>query len=60
LTAHIDAKKRALKVKPTRNLMPPVYSIAEHIDLLEQLTFTGAYRKSALISIAALLGIKSP
>jgi len=32
-------------IKATRNLMPSRYSVSEHIDLMDQLTFYGAVRK---------------
>ncbi|HRY52472.1 MAG TPA: ribonuclease H-like domain-containing protein [Candidatus Portnoybacteria bacterium] len=38
----------ALKVRPTRNIMPYRYSDKEHIDLLDQLTFYDAFRKFSL------------
>jgi DNA polymerase elongation subunit (family B) len=47
-------------VKPTRNLMPYRYAANEHCDLLEQLTFYGAFRKFNLDFYCKGLGIKSP
>lgn len=46
-------------VKPTRNLMPHRY-YDTHIDLLDQLTFYGAYKKFNLDFYAKSFGIKSP
>lgn len=49
-----------LQVKPTKNLMPYRYSADHHIDLLDQLTFFGAYRKFNLDFYCKSFGIKSP
>jgi hypothetical protein len=49
-----------LSVKPSRNLLPYRYSAAEHCDLLEQLTFYGAFRKFNLDFYCKSFGIKSP
>jgi 3'-5' exonuclease len=49
-----------LGVKPTRNLMPYRYGFAEHVDLLDQLTFYGAFRKFSLDFYTRGFGIKSP
>jgi predicted PolB exonuclease-like 3'-5' exonuclease len=49
-----------LGVKPTKNLMPYRYSAEAHIDLLEQLTFYGAYRKFNLHMYCHAFGIPSP
>ena len=38
----------ALKVRPSRNLIPYRYSDQEHIDLLDQLTFYDAFRRFSL------------
>lgn len=48
-----------LGVKPSRNLMPARFD-AEHIDLLEQLTFHGAIRRFNLDFYCKAFGIKSP
>lgn len=48
-----------LGVKPTRNLMPNRYYMT-HIDLMDQLTFYGAFRKFNLDFYAKSFGIKSP
>lgn len=49
-----------LGVKPTRNLLPYRYSATEHCDLLDQLTFYGAFRKFSLDFYCKSFGIKSP
>jgi len=49
-----------LGVKPTRNLLPYRYSANEHCDLMEQLTFYGAFRKFNLDFYCKGFGIKSP
>ncbi|MFZ2189286.1 MAG: ribonuclease H-like domain-containing protein [Candidatus Magasanikiibacteriota bacterium] len=49
-----------LKVKPSKNLMPYRYSVDQHIDLLEQLTFYSAVRKFNLDFYCKSFGIKSP
>ncbi len=49
-----------LQVKPTRNLMPYRYDASIHCDLLEQLTFYGAFRKFNLDFYCKSFGIESP
>jgi hypothetical protein len=49
-----------LGVKPSRNLMPYRYGANEHCDLLDQLTFYGAFRKFNLDFYCKGFGIKSP
>ena len=49
-----------LGVKPSRNLMPYRYAANEHCDLLDQLTFYGAFRKFNLDFYCKGFGIKSP
>lgn len=44
----IMLRSGALKIRPTRNLMPYRYKDDEHIDLLDQLTFYGAFRRFSL------------
>lgn len=44
----IMLRSAILKVRPSRNLMPYRYSDAEHIDLLDQLTFYDAFRRFPL------------
>ena len=57
---YLMLRSAALKVRPTRNLMPPRYSADFHIDLLDQLTFYGAFRKFSLDFCCRSLGIESP
>lgn len=45
---YIILRSGVLKVRPTRNLMPYRYKDDEHIDLLDQLTFYGAFRRFSL------------
>lgn len=45
---YIMLRSAVLKVKPTKNLMPYRYDDKIHVDLLEQLTFYGAFRKFSL------------
>lgn len=45
---YIMLRSGILRIKPTRNLMPYRYSSDEHVDLLEQLTFYGAFRRFSL------------
>ncbi len=49
-----------LGIRPSRNLMPYRYSTTEHCDLLEQLTFYGAFRKFNLDFYCKSFGIRSP
>ena len=49
-----------LRVKPTRNLMPYRFDSSVHCDLLEQLTFYGAFRKFSLDFYCKSFGIGSP
>lgn len=49
-----------LGVKPTRNLMPYRYKPETGCDLLDQLTFYGAFRKFSLDFYCKGFGIKSP
>jgi hypothetical protein len=57
---YLMLRSAVLKVRPTRNLMPPRFSADFHIDLLDQLTFYGAFRKFTLDFYCRSLGIKSP
>ena len=41
---YIMLRSAVLKIRPTRNLMPYRYSVEEHIDLMDQLTFYGSFR----------------
>ena len=56
----IMLRSAMLGVRATRNLVPYRYSAAEHCDLLEQLTFYGAFRKFNLDFYCKGFGIKSP
>ena len=49
-----------LGIRPTRNLLPYRYSANEHCDLMEQLTFYGAFRKFNLDFYCKSFNIKSP
>ena len=48
------------QVKPTRNLMPNRYTYNSHLDLLDQFTFYGAFRRHSMDILCQGLGIKSP
>jgi hypothetical protein len=45
---YVALRSAALRVRPSRNLMPYRYSDQEHIDLLDQLTFYDAFRRFSL------------
>jgi len=45
---YIMLRSAALKIRPSRNLVPYRYSDQEHIDLLDQLTFYDAFRRFSL------------
>jgi len=49
-----------LEIKPTRNLVPYRYSTSESCDLMDQLSFYGAFRKFSLDFTCKGFGIKSP
>ena len=49
-----------LGIQPTRNLMPPRFSVTPHCDLMEQLDFYGATRKYSLDFLCKAFGIDSP
>jgi predicted PolB exonuclease-like 3'-5' exonuclease len=49
-----------LGIRPSRNLMPYRYSATEHCDLMEQLTYYGAFRRFNLDFYCKGFGIKSP
>lgn len=57
---YLMLRSAVLRTRPTKNLMPPRYSADKHIDLLDQLTFYGAFRKFTLDFYCRSLGIKSP
>lgn len=49
------------KIVPTKNLMPPRFSSYAHVDLMDQLTFYGATKRSFTLDFyAKSFGIKSP
>ncbi|KKS65934.1 MAG: hypothetical protein UV36_C0039G0012, partial [Parcubacteria group bacterium GW2011_GWC2_42_6] len=56
---YIMLRSAVLKVRPTKNLMPPRYNATEHVDLLEQLTFYGAFRKFSLNCYCKAMKLKS-
>ncbi len=56
---YIMLRSGVLKVRPTRNLMPYRYKDDEHIDLLDQLTFYGAFRKFSLDFYCKTFGLDS-
>jgi hypothetical protein len=49
-----------LGIRPAKNLLPYRYSANEHCDLMDQLTFYGAFRKFNLDFYTKSFGIKSP
>jgi 3'-5' exonuclease len=49
-----------LDVKPSRNLLPYRYDTKIHCDLLDQLSFYGAFRRYSLDFYCASFGIASP
>ena len=49
-----------LGVRPSRNLMPYRYAATEHCDLMDQLSYYGAFRKFSLDFYCKGFGIKSP
>jgi len=53
-------RSAVLGVKPSRNLVPYRYSPKDHCDLLDQLTFYGAFRRFSLDFYCKAFGIKSP
>jgi 3'-5' exonuclease len=53
-------RSAVLGIKPSRNLMPYRYKFDEHCDLLEQLSFYGAFRKFNLDFYCKSFGIRSP
>ena len=53
-------RSAVLGIKPSRNLMPYRYGANKHCDLLDQLTFYGAFRKFNLDFYCKSFGIKSP
>lgn len=57
---YLMLRSAVLKVKPTKNLMPNRYYSDIHLDLLDQLTFYGAFRKFSLDFYCRSFGIPSP
>ncbi len=53
-------RSAVLGIRSARNLMGYRYSASEHCDLLEQLSFYGAFRKFNLDFYCKSFGIKSP
>lgn len=53
-------RSAVLGIRPSRNLLPYRFSPAEHCDLMEQLTFYGAFRKFNLDFYCKAFGIDSP
>ncbi len=47
-------------LKPTKNLMPNRYYKDSHLDLMDQLSFYGAFRVFSLEVMCDFLGIKNP
>ncbi len=45
---YIMLRSAVLKIRPTANLMPYRYDPSAHLDLLDQLTFYGSFRKFSL------------
>ncbi len=56
----LTLRSAILEVRPTRNLMPYRYDSSVHFDLLEQLTFYGAFRKFNLDFYCKSFEIDSP
>ncbi len=53
-------RSAVLKIKPTKNLLGYRYDTKVHIDLLEQLSFYGGFRRFNLDFYCHAFGIKSP
>ncbi|MDD2730643.1 MAG: ribonuclease H-like domain-containing protein [Candidatus Portnoybacteria bacterium] len=56
---YILLRSAALRVRPTTNLMPNRYDARTHVDLLDQLTFYGAFRKFSLDFYCKSFGLKN-
>ena len=56
---YIMLRSAILKVRPTRNLMPYRYSIEDHIDLMDQLTFYDAFRRFSLDFYCKSFGLEN-
>ena len=48
------------KIQPTKNLIPNRYNSNEHLDLLDRLSFYGAFRRFSLEVLCQSFGIKNP
>ena len=58
---YIMIRSAALKIKPTKDLMPYRYDTKTHVDLYDQLTCYGAMRRHfSLHMVSRTFGIKSP
>lgn len=58
---YIMMRSAALKVKPSKDLMPYRYDAKAHVDLYDQLTCYGAMRRHfSLHMVSQVFGIKSP
>jgi predicted PolB exonuclease-like 3'-5' exonuclease len=57
---YIAVRSAVHKIPPTKNLMPPRFTTDTHLDLMDQLTYYGATRRSSLDVWCHTLGIKSP
>lgn len=55
----IMLRSAALKIRPTRNLIPYRYSDEEHVDLMDQLTFYGSFRTFPLAFYCKSLGLEN-
>lgn len=56
---YIMLRSAVLKIKPTKNLMPYRYDPENHVDLLDQLTFYGAFRKFSLDFYCKAFGLRN-
>ncbi|MCM8814017.1 MAG: ribonuclease H-like domain-containing protein [Candidatus Omnitrophica bacterium] len=58
---YISIRSGILRVKPTRDLMPYRYDARAHVDLFDQLTFYGSFRRGFSLHMwTQAFGIKSP
>jgi len=56
---YILLRSAVLRVRPTRNLMPPRYDDRIHVDLLDQLSFYDAFRRFSLDFYCKSFGLKN-
>jgi 3'-5' exonuclease len=56
----LHIRSAMLEVHPTRNMVPYRYDASKHCDLLDQLSFYGAYRRFSLDFVCNSFGIESP